>query len=77
LIDTLEALLISAIDPPLNSRREKLKQATLLYQSTTDRPAGIQERLDSIEKVVKGLAIAHSKEKPKSRFKSKKNGSRS
>jgi hypothetical protein len=77
LIDTLEALLISAIDPPLNSRREKLRQATLLYQSTTDRPAGIQERLDSIERVVKGLAIAHSTEKPKSRSRSEKNGSRS
>ena len=33
LIATLEALLIMVIDPRLNSRREKFRNATLLYQS--------------------------------------------
>jgi hypothetical protein len=48
LIATLEALLIVAIDPRLNSRREKFKNAVRLFQSDTDKPAEVKERLDLI-----------------------------
>jgi hypothetical protein len=48
LIATLEALLIVAIEPRLNSRREKFKNAVRLYQSDTDAPAEMEERLGSI-----------------------------
>jgi hypothetical protein len=50
LIATLEALLIVAIDPRLNSRREKFKNAVRLYQSDTRKPIEVEDRLDSIEK---------------------------
>jgi hypothetical protein len=49
LIETLEALLIVVIDPRLNARREKLSGATLLYQSQTDRPKEMDQRLTDIE----------------------------
>ena len=49
LIATLEALLIVSIEPRMNSRREKFKNAVRLYQSDTDRPADVVERLESIE----------------------------
>jgi len=49
LIATLEALLIVAIDPRLNSRREKFKNAVRLFQSDTDKPAEVEERLDLID----------------------------
>ena len=55
LIATLEALLIVAIDPRLNSRREKFKNAVRLYQSDTDKPIEIEERLDSIEEKLERL----------------------
>jgi hypothetical protein len=50
-IATLEALLIRVIDPKLNSRREKFKNALRLHQSEpeTGRPLDIEERLESIE----------------------------
>ncbi len=50
LIATFEALLISTIDPPLNSRRERFKNAVLVIQSDEDKPSGIEDRLESIEK---------------------------
>jgi hypothetical protein len=55
LIATLEALLIVAIDPRLNSRREKFKNAIRLYQSDTDRPLDVEDRLDSIEEKLERL----------------------
>jgi hypothetical protein len=55
LIATLEALLIVTIDPRLNARREKFKNAVRLFQSTTDKPIEIDERLDSIEKKLEAL----------------------
>lgn len=55
LIATLEALLIATIDPRLNSRREKFKNATPLYQSEEDKPIEIEDRLGSIEKKLEQL----------------------
>jgi hypothetical protein len=49
LIATLEALLILAIDPKLNSRREKLKNAVRLNQSEPAETMDIEERMESIE----------------------------
>jgi|SRR5271170_853134 len=49
LIATLEALLIMVVDPRLNARKEKFKNATLFYQSGTDRPKDVDERLILIE----------------------------
>jgi hypothetical protein len=49
LIATLEALLIIVIDPRLNARRERFRNATLFYQSDTDKPKDLAERLDLIE----------------------------
>jgi hypothetical protein len=50
LVGTLEALLIVAIDPRLNSRREKFKNAVRLFQSDTDRSLEVDEHLDLIDK---------------------------
>jgi hypothetical protein len=50
LIATLEALLIMVVDPRLNARREKLKNAILLYQSEEDKPLEADERLSLIER---------------------------
>ena len=55
LINTLEALLIVAIDPPLNSRREKFRNAVRLFQSETDKPAELDDRLDSIDQKLQQL----------------------
>jgi hypothetical protein len=49
LIATLEALLIIVIDPRLNARRERFKNAILLYQSEVDKPMDTSEHLQSIE----------------------------
>ena len=49
LIATLEALLIIVIDPRLNARRERFKNAIPLYQSDEDKPREIDERLQTIE----------------------------
>lgn len=49
LIATLEALLIIVIDPRLNARREKFRNALPLFQSETDKPEDVEERLDSID----------------------------
>jgi hypothetical protein len=49
LIATLEALLIMAINPRLNARREKFKNALQLFQSDKDRPVSTEKRLASIE----------------------------
>jgi len=62
LIATLEALLIVAIDPRLNSRREKFKNAVRLYQSDTDKPAEVEERLDSIEHKLQQLLAVRGAE---------------
>ena len=48
LIKTSTALLIVAIEPRLNSRREKFKNAVRLFQSDTDAPAELEEQLISI-----------------------------
>jgi hypothetical protein len=58
LIATLEALLIMAINPRLNQRRERFRNAIHLHQSDEDRPipdsvrrlAAIEEKLDSLLK---------------------------
>jgi hypothetical protein len=55
LIETLEALLIVVIDPRLNSRREQLKGAIHLYQSHTDKPLDLDQRLSNIESALKSL----------------------
>lgn len=55
LIATLEALLIIVIDPRLNSRREKFKNAIRLNQSEEDKPAEVDERLQSIEQKLDSL----------------------
>ena len=55
LIATLEALLIMVIDPRLNARREKFKNATRLSQSDADKHADADERLDLIEKKIDAL----------------------
>ena len=60
LIETLEALLIVVIDPRLNSRREKLKGAVHLFQSDTDKPVDLDQRLSEIEKSMKAL-VSQSK----------------
>jgi hypothetical protein len=59
LIATLEALLIMAINPRLNQRREKFRNAIQLLQSDEDRPipdnvrrlVAIEEKLDSLLKL--------------------------
>ena len=58
LIATLEALLIVAIDPRLNARREKFKNAVSLHQSETDGPIELDERLESIESMLAGFINA-------------------
>ena len=55
LIATLEALLIVAIDPRLNSRREKFRNAVRLFQSDTVAPVDLDGRLDSIEQKLEQL----------------------
>ena len=55
LVATLEALLIGVIDPRLNSRKEKFRNAIRLLQSDSDKPAEIDERLDAIEQKLEKL----------------------
>ncbi|MGA8108530.1 MAG: hypothetical protein WB974_03795, partial [Acidobacteriaceae bacterium] len=55
LIATLEALLIMVIDPRLNARRERFKNATRLYQSDADKPTDADERLGLIEQKIEAL----------------------
>jgi len=57
LIATLEALLIATIDPRLNSRREKFRNAVRLIQSDEDRPEDIEDRLGSIEEKLEKLLM--------------------
>jgi hypothetical protein len=59
LIATLEALLIVAIDPRLNSRREKFKNAVRLFQSDTDKPAELEDQLDLIANKLDQLLSLH------------------
>jgi len=63
-IATLEALLIRVIDPKMNSRREKFRNAVRLYQSEpeTDSPLGIEERLESIETKLQELLTLRGSE---------------
>jgi hypothetical protein len=49
LIATMEALLIATIDPRLNSRKEKFKNAVRLYQSVENAPNGMEDLLKSIQ----------------------------
>jgi hypothetical protein len=49
LIATLEALLIATIDPRLNARKEKFKNAVRLAQSDEDKTQDVEDRLQSIE----------------------------
>jgi hypothetical protein len=49
LVATLEALLIIVIEPKLNSRREKFKNATKLYQSGVPKQDEVEDRLDAID----------------------------
>jgi hypothetical protein len=58
LIATLEALLIVVIDPRLNSKTEKFKNAVRLYQSDTDKPPEIEDRLAEIENKLERLLQA-------------------
>jgi len=62
LIATLEALLIVAIDPRLNSRREKFKNAVRLYQSDTESPVELEQRLESIENKLEQLLLVRTEE---------------
>jgi len=55
LIATLEALLIAVIDPRLNARKEKFKNAILLHQSDKDRPLDTDDRLSTIEEKLDAL----------------------
>jgi hypothetical protein len=55
LIATLEALLIAVIDPRLNARKEKFKNALLLHQSDKDKPLDIDDRLGTIEEKLDAL----------------------
>jgi len=55
LIATLEALLIRAIDPKLNSRREKLKNAVHLRQTEPPEAPDLEEHLQQIEAKINKL----------------------
>jgi hypothetical protein len=55
LIATLEALLIVAIDPSMNSRREKFRNAVRLFQADTAKRPEIEDRLESIEDKIEQL----------------------
>lgn len=55
LIATLEALLIAVIDPRLNARKEKFKNALLLHQSDKDKPLDTDDRLSAIEEKIDAL----------------------
>ena len=60
LIATLEALLIVAIEPRLNRRKERFKNALRLYQAANDKPLEIEDRLISIESKLAELLEEHS-----------------
>ncbi|MFZ0181093.1 MAG: hypothetical protein WAL84_14675, partial [Candidatus Dormiibacterota bacterium] len=62
LIATLEALLIVAIDPRLNSRREKFKNAVRLFQSNTDATPEVKDQLGSIADKLDQLLSLQKKE---------------
>ncbi len=64
LIATLEALLILVVDPRMNARREKFKNATQLFQSTTDERRGTEARLDNIEKTLQEAMLLLKEKKP-------------
>ncbi|HKF47858.1 MAG TPA: GIY-YIG nuclease family protein [Terracidiphilus sp.] len=55
LIATLEALLIRTIDPKLNSRRERLKNAVRLSQCEPAETTDLEERMETIEKKIDRL----------------------
>jgi hypothetical protein len=55
LVATLEALLIVAIDPRLNARKEKFKNAVRLLQSDSDKSPEVEERLDAIDQKLEAL----------------------
>lgn len=58
LIATLEALLIVTIEPQLNRRKERFKDAVRLYQADIGKPLDVQDRLDSIERKMDQLLHA-------------------
>jgi hypothetical protein len=67
LIATLEALLITVIDPRLNSRREKLRNAILFHQSEVDKPIEPAERLSAIEEKLDLVLKLEKETKPRVR----------
>lgn len=62
LIATLEALLIVVIEPKLNARSEKFRNAVRLHQSGTDRAPQVGDRLESIEKKLQELLALRGSE---------------
>jgi len=51
IISTLEALLILVVDPRMNARKEKLKNAVKIYQSDSGRPLlPIEQELKTIQR---------------------------
>lgn len=67
LIATLEALLIVVIDPRMNARREKFKNAILVHQSEEDKPIESDERLQAIEQKLDLVLKLEKETKPRVR----------
>jgi hypothetical protein len=63
LIATLEALLIIVIDPRLNARRERFKNAILIHQSDEDKPVEVEQRLQSIEQKLDAMLRLRQRKK--------------
>jgi len=55
MIEMLEALLIMAIDPSLNARKESLVGATRLFQSKTDAKPDFHDRFNQMEKLLQDI----------------------
>jgi len=49
------------VDPRLNARREKFKNATQLFQSTSDERRGTENRLGTIEKTLQEALLLREK----------------
>lgn len=62
LIATLEALLIVTIEPRLNRRKERFRDAVRLYQADADKPLDVEGRLNSIERKVDELLNSRGSE---------------
>jgi hypothetical protein len=55
-IEMLEALLITVIDPRLNSKKETLKGATRLFQSKTDSKPDFHDRFNQMEELLREIS---------------------